>query len=87
MLSVIFDSNVVFDDVGELDRQSLWRVEDQADIMGAVLISRLQAQFFLLANCRRQCVARVPYEVRIEQINPVLLQRSAQRLPGVQVAA
>ena len=76
---------IVIDVVDELNGETFRRIENNLDIMRAILVIGTQPQFCLLLNGLGQLVSGGADEVTIKRVHAILSERTPQRLPGFEV--
>ena len=80
---MIYNLHVVFNLVCQLDRQPFWRIEDQPNIVCAVVVTGLNPlNLIVLELCRQAWLCAVPTKSVIEQIRSILLKRTGHASPG-----
>ncbi|MGA2652515.1 MAG: hypothetical protein ABSF28_18425 [Terracidiphilus sp.] len=78
---------IVFDLVRQLNRHSVWRVEENLKIVRAILVVRSNPELALLMDGVGESIPGNSDKIGVQQFWPILLERSLETIPGVQVIA
>src|SRR5580698_11332878 len=78
---------LVLDVIDDFERTAARFVEDNSQIVGAILIERVEAQLRLLRDCGGERVLRISDETARKQSRLVLLEGRAEAAPRLEVVA